>query len=75
MLAPVIDNVNAKLKLRRPRMPSRERRMHAVMVAETMNTMLVRAAGANRADRERLNRELVAMLVRYLTPLYGSAEP
>jgi len=72
LLAPVIDNVDGKLKLRKPKMPSRDRRIHAVMVAETMNTMLVRAAGMSRADRERLNRELVAMLVRYLTPLYGS---
>jgi hypothetical protein len=39
-----------------------------------MNTMLVRAAGMTRADRERLNRELVAMLVRYLAPLYGRPE-
>jgi len=74
MLSPVIDNVDAKLKQRKPKMPPRERRMHAVMVAETMNTMLVRAAGVGRPDRERLNRELVAMLVRYLTPLYGSPD-
>ena len=72
LFALVIDNVDAKLKLRRPKVPSRDRRMHAVMVAETMNTMLVRGAGMSRPDRERLNRELVAMLVRYLAPLYGS---
>jgi AcrR family transcriptional regulator len=72
LLAPVMDNIDAKLKLRRPKMPPRDRRIHAVMVAETMNTMLVRAAGMSRPDRERMNRELVAMLVRYLTPLYGS---
>ena len=71
LLAPVIDNVDAKLKLRKPTMASRDRRIHAVMVAETMNTMLVRAAGTSRPDRARLNRELVAMLVAYLTPLYG----
>jgi hypothetical protein len=74
LFALVIDNVDAKLKLRRPKVPSRDRRMHAVMVAETMNTMLVRGAGMNRPDRERLNRELVAMLVRYLTPLYGTSK-
>jgi AcrR family transcriptional regulator len=72
LLTPVVDNVDAKLKLRKPKMPSRDRRIHAVMVAETMHTMLGRAATMNRPDRARLNRELVAMLVRYLTPLYGS---
>jgi AcrR family transcriptional regulator len=72
LFTPVIDNVDAKLKLRKPTVPSRDRRIHAVMVAETMNTMLVRAERMSRSDRERLNRELVAMLVRYLTPLYGS---
>lgn len=72
LLSAAVDSVENKLRLVKPKMPARDRRIHAVMVAETMNTMLGRAAGMPKTDRERLLRELIAMLVRYLAPLYAN---
>ncbi|MEO7084123.1 MAG: TetR/AcrR family transcriptional regulator [Gemmatimonadaceae bacterium] len=71
-LSAAVVSVENKLKLLKPKVPPRDRRIHAVMVAETMNTMLCRGAEMARPDRERLMRELILMMVRYLAPIYAN---